>query len=99
MRLSEFERNGLKKALEGFQGNAYIFGSRLNDRSRGGDIDILIMPDHADGIKHESKISWKFVTECEQTLDILTWKANDPFCEHILKQAVLIYDHGTYKAL
>lgn len=45
MRLSEKERTAIKKALhKHFESTAraYLFGSRIDDQKRGGDIDLLI---------------------------------------------------------
>lgn len=45
MRLDQTEINALKHALEGERGDAYIFGSRIDDSKSGGDIDVLIFSD------------------------------------------------------
>jgi len=46
MRLTEFEINSIKKAfLESFQdGKIYLFGSRVDDTKKGGDIDLYLCP-------------------------------------------------------
>ena len=46
MRLSEFEINYIKKAfLETFEeGKIYLFGFRVDDTKRGGDIDLYLCP-------------------------------------------------------
>jgi len=36
MRLDEHEKRALKYALQEFDGNVYIFGSRINDKKKGG---------------------------------------------------------------
>ncbi len=36
MRLDEHEKKALKYALQEFDGNVYIFGSRINDKKKGG---------------------------------------------------------------
>ena len=47
MRLTQFEQEMIKKAfLEVFEsGKIYLFGSRVDDRQRGGDIDLYLVPD------------------------------------------------------
>jgi len=46
MRLTNFEINSIKKAfLETFEeGKIYLFGSRIDDTKRGGDIDLYLCP-------------------------------------------------------
>ena len=45
MRLSKFEQTMIKKVfLETFkEGKVYLFGSRVDDEKKGGDIDLLIV--------------------------------------------------------
>ena len=47
MRLTQFEQEMIKKAfLEVFEsGKIYLFGSRVDDTQRGGDIDLYLVPD------------------------------------------------------
>lgn len=46
MRLEQYEIDSIKKAfLETFEnGNIYLFGSRVDDTKRGGDIDLYLCP-------------------------------------------------------
>lgn len=47
MRISEEEQQAILNTISGFDQDAevYLFGSRLDDAKRGGDIDILIASD------------------------------------------------------
>jgi predicted nucleotidyltransferase len=49
MRLTQWEIKVIKSTLLDIFGEVqiYVFGSRLNDNIRGGDIDIFIIPDRA----------------------------------------------------
>lgn len=45
MRLDKNERVALERAIDGVEGDVYLFGSRADDTARGGDIDILVFSD------------------------------------------------------
>ncbi|WP_422138290.1 nucleotidyltransferase family protein [Endozoicomonas sp. ALC020] len=47
MRLSESERKAIVSAIQQFDPDAeiWLFGSRVDDQARGGDIDLLILSD------------------------------------------------------
>jgi predicted nucleotidyltransferase len=44
MRLYQFEKDALKKVFQNFEGEIYMFGSRLDNNKKGGDIDLIIKP-------------------------------------------------------
>lgn len=76
MRLDEKEKAALKKALTGVEGEVYIFGSRVDDSLKGGDIDILIFSKLAP-YKLSQDVSIKFFMECEEKIDVIVMdKAN-----------------------
>ena len=56
MRLSQKEISSIKTNILNFDRNAkiYLFGSRTNDKAKGGDIDILVISDKI-GIKEKTK--------------------------------------------
>ena len=88
MRLDLKEREALKYALKDFKGKIYLFGSRLDNSKKGGDIDILIMPDkNADTLSLSIEIEKKFFLKCEQKLDVIVYKKNNLFCKDILNHA------------
>lgn len=49
MRLTDYEIKSIKSAfLEAFgAGYIYLFGSRVDDQQKGGDIDLYVVPDQA----------------------------------------------------
>jgi len=87
IRLDECERKALRKALEKFKGEVYIFGSRLDPSKKGGDIDLLLVP-HTDvkPLDLEMEIQTKFFMECEEDIDVLVYR-DTPFFKEILKSA------------
>ena len=46
MRLAEYEKTAIKKSFEEVfeKGHIYLFGSRVDDTKRGGDIDLYLVP-------------------------------------------------------
>ena len=94
MRLSSEEVQVLKKALAELSPEAklYLFGSRVDDRQRGGDIDLLVV---------DSKLKWRDLRKLrlaffsrfgEQKLDVILDNGDfkDPFHRLIKQQAVLL---------
>jgi predicted nucleotidyltransferase len=47
MRITEQEKLSIKETFNSFfkKGNIYLFGSRVNDTKKGGDIDLYLVPE------------------------------------------------------
>ncbi|WPM32060.1 nucleotidyltransferase domain-containing protein [Hydrogenobacter sp. T-2] len=87
MRLTEEEKRALKKALEGFEGEVYIFGSRLREDLKGGDIDILLIPKNPENpVELALRVQTKFLLECDQSIDVLVYRDTE-FYREVLKNA------------
>ncbi len=93
MRLLSEEREAISEAVAKFDSEAevYLFGSRVDDTKRGGDIDILVISDKID--KHsifliEEEIFKKIE---EQKIDFVLsgGDRNNPFAELILKKGAV----------
>ena len=94
MRLYKEEIELLKNKLKTFSSDAklYLFGSRVNDAAKGGDIDLLVVSDkltkkdlrllRVDFFKHFG----------EQKLDIVldNGEFKSPFVKHIIQKAILL---------
>ncbi|MCK9372268.1 MAG: nucleotidyltransferase domain-containing protein [Sulfuricurvum sp.] len=94
MRLAPMEIEVLKNTLKTISSNAkiYLFGSRVDDTAKGGDIDLLIISDDVtkkdlrylriDFFKHFG----------EQKLDIVLDNGDlkNPFTKHIFQKAILL---------
>jgi uncharacterized protein len=89
MRLDKCERKALKYCLTDFEGDVYLFGSRLDDTKRGGDIDILLLPKTTvvNTLKLSLRIQTKFFSLCEQQLDVVVYSPDNPFCKEIMNSA------------
>jgi len=78
----------LKYALGEFTGDVYLFGSRVNMKKRGGDIDLLLIPDKkTSSLKMALKVQARYFSQCEQKLDVIVYDDKDPFCREIIKSA------------
>ena len=91
MRLTDEEIQTIEEAIYGLDQNAaiYLFGSRVDDSQKGGDIDLLIISRNltfSDKIKIKKKI---FERIDEQKIDLIIAKDNsDPFVRLALEQGV-----------
>ncbi len=79
MRLSQLEIDGIKKAFkEVFKdGKVYLFGSRVDDNKRGGDIDLYIIPSKEIENIREKKIEFLVKLDeyiGEQKVDVIISK-------------------------
>lgn len=69
MRLDIVQKSALKKAINKVDGQVYLFGSRVDDKKRGGDIDILIFSER-NPFELSQEVSVKFFMECEEKIDV-----------------------------
>lgn len=94
MRLKQEQIELLKNKLKTLSSNAklYLFGSRVDDAKKGGDIDLLVVSDEI--TKKDLRLLrvefFKYFGE--QKLDIVldNGEFKNPFTKHILQKAVLL---------
>lgn len=73
MRLSDIERRALAHALRGIDYPAEIFGSRLDNAARGGDIDLIVFaPALAadERLRLSLRIAVAFRSVCDEKIDV-----------------------------
>jgi predicted nucleotidyltransferase len=92
MRISIEEIESLRKTLAelDIEAKLYLFGSRVDDEKKGGDIDLLIVSKKITKMDLR-KIKREFFNKFgEQKIDIVldNGEFNNPFAEKILKEAV-----------
>lgn len=76
MRLDKIERAALAKAIEGVDAEVYLFGSRVDDKKKGGDVDLLVFSEE-DPYHLSRQISVRFFMECEEKVDVVVMDPNN----------------------
>jgi predicted nucleotidyltransferase len=94
MRLYHNQIKVLKDTLQRLSSNAklYLFGSRVDDTKKGGDIDLLVVSDELTK-KDLRYLRIEFFKHFgEQKIDIILDNGDfkDPFIKHIIQKAVLL---------
>ncbi len=81
MRISEEQVTFLKQSIQSVlpNSNIYLFGSRIKDDQKGGDIDILIISDRklTNQEKRDIKIGF-YKRFGEQKIDLVSFREDDP---------------------
>lgn len=94
MRLNQNQVKILKGKLDTICSNAqlYLFGSRVDDDKKGGDIDLLVVSKEVTKRDLRDLRIEFFKHFGEQKLDIILddGEFKNPFTKHILKKAVLL---------
>ncbi len=91
MRLKDEEKRVILQAIHSIDPNAkvYLFGSRVDDSGKGGDIDLLVF---SRKISYGDKLVVKkniFSTIDEQKIDLIVTKdGGEPFVQMVLEQGV-----------
>lgn len=102
MRLSDSEISQILAALgphlQEVQARLMLFGSRVNDSLRGGDIDLALVVFNADDFHRLSRDSYKLLAsikmhlECDERIDLLVTtperREADPFQKMALASAI-----------
>ncbi|MBU0700764.1 nucleotidyltransferase domain-containing protein [bacterium] len=89
MRMLHEQVDILKKEITAILPDAivYLFGSRVDDNKKGGDIDIMILSNRKINWKEKAIIRWHYFGKFgEQKLDIISFTFKE---ETIFKQIVL----------
>ena len=85
MRLNDLEQNSIKKAFKDVfkNGEIYLFGSRVDDNKRGGDIDLYIIPQIKENLREKKSLFLSKLYEYigEQKIDIIIAKDKNRLIE------------------
>ena len=95
MRLTEFEVNSIKKSAReifGTEAEVFLFGSRVDDNKKGGDIDLYIKTSTGNDLQHKIKFLVTLEQQIgEQKIDVIL--ANDqsrPIEQQAINTGVLL---------
>jgi len=93
MRIKDHELQAIKECIRSRDPDVriYLFGSRVSDREKGGDIDLLLLSKR---LNYDDKIKIRqtlYETIGEQKIDIVIAEdTSDPFVKMAMEQGVLI---------
>lgn len=92
MRLSQHEVESIKKRVyaEDSKAEIYLYGSRVDDEKKGGDIDLLFISQSLE-FEAKSRILWGLYEDIgEQKIDIVVAKSKEetPFVEYVFSGAI-----------
>lgn len=93
MRLHDFEQSAILSTVKCLDGNAqiYLFGSRVDDRKKGGDIDLLIMSNQLTSDDKRTIKMKLYELLGEQKIDIVVAADDsDPFVKLALATGVML---------
>jgi predicted nucleotidyltransferase len=73
MRISDIELQLIRDILHkaDTQGRIYLFGSRVDDRRKGGDIDIFFEPAQTLGLKAQLALQCQLINACGMKVDLI----------------------------
>jgi len=80
MRLSATELNVLREELRTADpaGRAYLFGSRMDDARRGGDIDVYFEATRPIDLKTALALQYRLISRCGEKVDLLIRNPGQP---------------------
>ena len=93
MRLTPKEINEIKKVISTYDPHAqiYLFGSRVHDEKKGGDIDLLVFSQKIDRSQRRQIVASLWEALGEQKIDLLVAKnKEESFVQLALEEAVLL---------
>lgn len=87
MRLKEDEKKILKEILKNYKGiEIFLFGSRLNDNLKGGDLDLIIKA-NKEAQKIALEIQTKFLYEIDESINVIVYDEKNDFIKEMMKNA------------
>jgi predicted nucleotidyltransferase len=93
MRITSKQRQAIKHTIHNLDPQAliYLFGSRVDDNKKGGDIDLLVLSQQLD-FRKQRKIKIKLYELIgEQKIDLIIAKeTSKPFIQLALEKAILL---------
>jgi len=96
MRLSQFQIESIQKIFQDIfkKGEIYLFGSRVDDTKKGGDIDLYIIPQNLDNLAKKRVDFLVYLKRLigEQKIDVVIDRGEDRLIDHkASKDGILLW--------
>jgi predicted nucleotidyltransferase len=96
MRLSQFQIESIKKVFQDIfqKGEIYLFGSRVDNTKKGGDIDLYIIPQNLDNLAKKRVDFLVYLKRLigEQKIDVVIDRGEDRLIDYkALRDGVLLW--------
>lgn len=70
MRLDAIEKKAIELAINDVKGEVFLFGSRVDNDKKGGDVDLLIFS-ASDPYSLSKQVAVEFFKHCEEKIDVV----------------------------
>lgn len=89
-RLDTIQKMALETALDRVDATVYLFGSRVNPKARGGDVDILLVlnGENPDIFQTMMQVTKKYQNVCDEKIDVLVY----PLMSKLNKEQQVFFD-------
>lgn len=76
MRLNSLQKTAIEEAIRDLNVEAFLFGSRVDPKKRGGDVDLLLFSND-DPFEISRKVTVRYQMICDEKIDVIVMDPNN----------------------